>query len=108
MSKISQQTFAEQLANEDGIEFGKSIPLPVGTRLAKFDKNETPANWPFGEMWLPTQTRPDISNAARAMARYCDSPTFVHWWAALRILRYVRRTTVAHWASHFREAQRRA
>ena len=32
--KISQNTFAEQLADEYGIEFGKSVPLSVGTKLA--------------------------------------------------------------------------
>ena len=88
--KISQQTFAEQLADEYGIEFGKSIPLPVGTKLAKFDKDEAPGNWPFRElvgslMWLSTQTRPDISNAVKAVAGYCASIKFVHWKAALGI-----------------------
>ena len=37
MLKISQQTYAEQFADEYGIEFGKSVPLPVGTKLAEFD-----------------------------------------------------------------------
>ena len=68
--KISQRTFAEQLAKEYGIEFGKNVALPVGTKLAKFDKDDPPGNWPFRElvgsiMWLSTQTRPDISNAVR-------------------------------------------
>ena len=43
-------------------------------------------------MWLSTQTRPDISNAVRAAARCCAAPKRVDWRAALRILRYVRRT----------------
>ena len=95
---ISQQSFAEQLGDEYGIEYGKSVPLPVGTALAEFDKNEASGDWPFRElvgslMWLSTQTRPDISNAVRAVARYCASPKFVHWKAALGILGYVRRTS---------------
>ena len=73
MLKISQRTIAEQLADEYGEEFGKGVPLPVGTKLAEFDENEAPGDWPFRElvgslMWLSTQTRPDISNAARAEA----------------------------------------
>ena len=44
-------------------------------------------------MWLSTKTRPDISNAVRAVARYCASPMFVHWRAALGILECVRRTS---------------
>lgn len=42
--KISQQSFAEQLADKYGIEFGKSLPLPVETKLAEFDKNEALKN----------------------------------------------------------------
>ena len=61
MLKISQQTFAKQLADEYGIEFGKSVPLLVGTKRAKFDKDEAPGKWPFRDlvgslMWLSTQT----------------------------------------------------
>ena len=44
-------------------------------------------------MWLSTQTRPNIFNAGRAVARYCAAPKFVQWRAALGILGYVRRTS---------------
>ena len=44
-------------------------------------------------MWLSTQTRLDIANAVRAVARYCAAPKQVHWKAALFILGYVKRTT---------------
>ena len=44
-------------------------------------------------MWLSTQTRPDISNAVGAMARYCAASERVHWRAALGILGYVGRTS---------------
>ena len=67
--------------------------MPVGTRLGTFDKNEAPGNWPFRElvgslMWLSTQTRPDVSNAVRAVARYCAAPKPIDWKAALIILVY--------------------
>ena len=83
---------------EDPAVGGKSAPLPVGTKLAKFDKNEAPGHWPFREllgslMWLSTQTRPDIFNAVKTVARYCSAPRSVHWRAALGILGYVRRTS---------------
>ena len=45
--KISQQTLAAQLLDKYGIEFGKSAPLSVGTRLAEVDKNEPPGKWSF-------------------------------------------------------------
>ena len=56
---ISKHTFAEQLASKYGVECGKSVPLPVSTKLARFDKNQAPGHWPFRElvgslMWLAT------------------------------------------------------
>ncbi|CAB1102712.1 unnamed protein product [Ectocarpus sp. CCAP 1310/34] len=96
--RISQQRFAEELAAEYGIEWGRSVPLPVSVKLTDFDENEACADVPFRElvgslMWLATQTRPDIANAVRAVAWYCASPKMVHWKAALGILGYVRRTS---------------
>ncbi|CAB1106091.1 unnamed protein product [Ectocarpus sp. CCAP 1310/34] len=96
--KISEQRFAEELAAEYGVEWGQSVPLPVSVKLSDFDVNEASADVPFRElvgslMWLATQTRPDIADAARAVARYCPSPKMVHWKAALGILGYVRRTS---------------
>ena len=44
-------------------------------------------------MWLANQTRPDILNAVRAVARYSYSPKLVHWKAALHILQYIRLTS---------------
>ncbi|CAM9496081.1 unnamed protein product [Pylaiella littoralis] len=44
-------------------------------------------------MWLANQTRPDILNAVRAVARYSHAPKLVHWRAALHVLMYVRGTT---------------
>lgn len=95
--KISQQTYAEELAAEYGVEWGKSVPLPASVKLTEFDEDEE-CDFPFRElvgslMWLATQTRPDIANAVRAVARYCASPKTVHWKAALGILGYVRRTS---------------
>ena len=72
--KISQPTYAIQLVEEYGVKKRKSIPLSAGTRLGSLDENEITGNWPFRElvgaliiMWLSTQTRPDGSNAVRAV-----------------------------------------
>ena len=96
--KISQQRFAEELADKYNTEYGKSVLLSAGTgaKLAEFDKKKASGNWPFHElvgplMWLSTQTRPAIPNAAIAVARYCAAPKRVHWREALDILEYVRR-----------------
>ena len=93
---ISQRTFAERLANEHGLEYGRSVPMPVGTTLGNFDEMKAPGDRPFRElvgslMWLWTQTSPDY--AVRAVARRCAAPKFIHWRAALGILGYLRRTS---------------
>ena len=76
----------------------QSVPLRVGVKLEEFDEDERVKNWPFRElvgrlMWLSTSTRPDISNAVRAVAGYCTVPRAVHWKAALGILEYINRTS---------------
>ena len=40
-------------------------------------------------MCLSISTHPDISNAVRAVARYCTAPRGIHWKAALGILEYI-------------------
>ncbi len=76
---ISQERTIDELAAEYGVALGKSIPLGTGVQLGDFDPHEEPTVMPFRElvgslMWLCTQTRPDIANAVRAVARYCASP----------------------------------
>ena len=44
-------------------------------------------------MWLSTSTRPDISNAVRAVAIYCTAQRAIHWKAALSILEYINGTS---------------
>ena len=44
-------------------------------------------------MWLANQTRSDIANAVRAVARYCHAPKSVHWKAGLHMVRYLKSTS---------------
>ena len=44
-------------------------------------------------MWLSISTRPDISYAVRAVARYCTAPRAIHWKATLGILEYIDGTS---------------
>ncbi|CAB1115738.1 unnamed protein product [Ectocarpus sp. CCAP 1310/34] len=98
---ISQQTYAKELGMESRVEYGKEIPLPVGLKLSEFDQDEEVAAnsiMAFREligslMWLATQTRPDIANAVRAVARYCAPPKEIHWRAGPGILGYVVMTS---------------
>ena len=43
-------------------------------------------------MWLSTMTRPDITNAVRAVVRYAHEPTERLWQAIMKILSYLNGT----------------
>ena len=95
--KISQHTSAEKIVAKFGVTRGKPTPMVVGLRLDEFDQEEAEVEETFRSlvghlMWLANQTRPDILNAVRAVARYSHSPKLVHWKAALHILQYIRLT----------------
>ena len=51
-------------------------------------------------MWIANQTRPDISNAVRAVARHSHEPKKSHWKAAQKILNYLLET--AHLGMKFK------
>ena len=40
-------------------------------------------------MWLENQTRPDIANVVRAVARYANEPRGVHWRISVGFLGYI-------------------
>ena len=91
---MSQKTFADELVKQFCMTSKKGVPLRFGVKLEEFDEDERVENWPFRElvysfMWLSTSTRPDISNAVRAVARYCTAPRAIHWNAAFGIIEYI-------------------
>ena len=91
---ISKQIFTENTATRFGVSSGRNYPLSIGLDLEEFDENEHVGDWPFRElmgclMWLVNQTRPDIANGVRAVARHANKPREVHWGTAIGILGYV-------------------
>ena len=95
---IFQKMFADEVVKTFCVTSKLSVPLRVGVKPEEFDEDERVENWPFGElvgsfMWLSISTRPDISNAAQAIARYCTAPRTMHWKAALGILEYINGTS---------------
>ena len=110
---ISQKTFADELVKKFCVTSTQSVPLRVGVKLEDFDEDEMIENWSFRElvgslMRLSVSTRPDISNAVRAVARYCTAPRAIHWKAALGILECINGTIIVSTVSHFREGLRLA
>ena len=62
-----------------GVTAGRNTPLPTGVFLDEFNEDEPDGVWPFRElvgslMWHTYQARPDISNAARTVARFAHAP----------------------------------
>ena len=95
---ISQKTFADELVKKFCVTSTQSVPLRVGVKLEEFDEDERVESWPFRElvgslMWLSISTLPDISNAVRAVARYCTAPRAIHWKAALDVLECINGST---------------
>ncbi|CAB1120305.1 unnamed protein product [Ectocarpus sp. CCAP 1310/34] len=95
---ISQQAVAEKIVAKFGVTTDKETPMVVGLKLEQYDAVEPDVDEPFRSlvghlMWLANQTRPDILNAVRAVARYSHAPKRLHWEAALHVLMYVRFTS---------------
>ena len=93
-STILQQAFAENTASKFIVSSGRSNPSEKGYKLEEFNATEPKGDWLFRELagclvWLAGQTRQDIANAVRAVARYTNSPKEVHWNTAVGILEYV-------------------
>ena len=95
---MSQQAVAEKIVAKFGVTQNKETPMVVGLKLEQFNADEPDVEEPFRTlvghfMWLANQTRPDILNAVRAVARYSHSPKRLHWQAAMHVLMYVRFTS---------------
>ena len=93
-----QQTVVENIVGKFCVTSSKEAPMVVGLRLDDFDPTEPDVDKPFRSlvghlMWLANQTRPDILNAVRAVARYSHAPKLVQRKAALHILMHIRFTS---------------
>ena len=74
------------------------IPATPSLDLRYASEEDTTVDVPFREivgslMWISNQTRPDIANAVRAVARFSHEPKPTHYKAALKILEYLNATS---------------
>ena len=85
------------MLNRFGVNSSSDIPATPGVELGPREEGEPNRDWPYREamsslMLLSTMTRPDISNAVRAVARRSQIPTDRHWKAVLKIMAYLHGT----------------
>ena len=90
--KLSQEAYVESLMKRFDVQSISDIPASPGADLGPKQDDEPGGGWPVREaigslMWLSTMTRPDITNAVRAVARYAHEPTERLWQAIMKILK---------------------
>ena len=95
--KLSQEAYVESLMKRFDVQLISDIPASPGADLGPKQDDESGGDWPVREaigslMWLSTMTRPDITNAVRAVARYAHEPTERLWQAIMKILSYLNGT----------------
>ena len=90
---LSQKAYVESFMKRFNVQFISDIPAFLGANLGPMQSDEPGGDWPVREavgnlMCLSTMTRPDITNAILAVARYAHEPTERLWQAIMTILSY--------------------
>ncbi|CAN0467301.1 unnamed protein product, partial [Discosporangium mesarthrocarpum] len=88
---ITQTAYIDQLCERFDVSSPSPLPATAHEQTLPRQKNDQPGPECFRELigsllWLANMTRPDVSNAVRALARYSHDPSGQHWTGALRIL----------------------
>ena len=89
--KLSQEAYVESLMKLFDVQSTFDIPASPGADLGPKQNGEPGGDWPVKEavgslMWLSTMTRPGITNAVQAVARYAHEPTERLCQAIMKIL----------------------
>ena len=95
--KLSREAYVESLMARFDLHTTSDIPTSPGADLEPKREDESGGDWPMRSavgslLWLSTMTRPDITNAVRAVARYARTPTKRLWRAIMKMLSYLNGT----------------
>lgn len=95
--EMSQSKFIRSILQRFDISRSSAIPASPFVDLRGVNEERSVKELPFREvvgclMWVANQTRPDIANAVRAVARFSHEPKRTHWRAALKVLEYLNET----------------
>ena len=104
--ELSQTQFIRNVVERFGITKTSPIPASPSLDLRHVSDEDSAVDARYREMvgslmWIANQTRPDIANAVRAVARFCHDPKEVHVKAARKIIKYLSAT--AHLGLTFRK-----
>ena len=94
---LSQRKYALDLLQDTGILNSRPLYLPMDPN-AKFTRDGTPMDHPhkykrlIGRLICLTITRPDIYFIVHVLSQLMSSPTMEHMQAALRVLRYLKKS----------------
>jgi hypothetical protein len=99
--KLVQRQYAAEVVARFGLSDAKPAVVPLSAAVKLSRDGDEPLDvsvFPYRElvgslMYLAVCTRPDISQAVGALARYMSAPQKQHWDAARSLLRYIRGTT---------------
>lgn len=95
---VSQMKYIVDILQEYHMMDSKPCATPIlaGSKLSSTEgkKMEKPKNYRrlVGRLLYLTMTRPDFTFAVQQLSQFMASPTFSHWKAAQRLLRYLRGT----------------
>ena len=94
---IKQPAMIDTLTKRSNVTTQSDTPASNAADLGPTTAGDTMVDCPFrqavcGVMWLAGMTRPDIANAARAVARHSHNPCKKHRKAAVKTLAYLNST----------------
>ena len=99
--KLDQNLYVKSMVKRFDVKKTTKIPAASGVpTLSKADKPQNPEEkeemrkFPYREvvgalMWTASMTRPDITCAVRALARFCKNPGPAHKKTVMKILQYI-------------------
>ena len=95
--RMSQRAFIESIASRYGVNTVSGLPASQSADLGPRREGEPVCDKPVRAavgslIWVGGMTRPDITNAVRAVARQAHDPAERHWRAVCKIISYLNGT----------------
>ena len=95
---ISQRKYALDILEEIGMSDCRHVETPMDPNIKLLPEQGEPLSDPrryrrlVGKLNYLTITRPDISFAVSVVSQFLQDPRVTHWDAAMRIVRYIKKT----------------